>query len=472
MSLETAFIESSSAWRMGTVGETGRYVNGLAFKPSDWHDSGMPIIRIQNLTDQSKPFNRTTKTVDPIYVVQPGDILVSWSATLDAFIWDREPAILNQHIFKVIPDSVKVTKRYLFYALKRAIAEMKKTEHLHGSTMKHINRAPFMAHVLPIPPLAEQEHLVGEIEKHFSRLDQAVANLKRVQSNLKRYKGAVLKAAVEGRLVETEAELVRREGRNYETGAQLLQRILETRRTQWKGKGEYKEPVAPDTTDLPELPEGWVWVASEQVCDPIASGSTPVAADMYADTGEIPFIKVYNLNFDGSLDFTVKPTFIKQATHEGLLKRSRVLPGDVLTNIVGPPLGKISIVPNNHAEWNINQAIVTFRTTHGIENRLLAIWLMSTPVLDRLERTAKATAGQFNLQVTTCRNLAIPLPPRAEQFRIVAEVDRRLSLTREVESQVDFNLQRAGQLRQAVLNDAFSGYNSRTNRIGEESGRH
>src|SRR5690606_7360094 len=96
------------------------------------------------------------------------------------------------------------------------------------------------------------------------RLDEAVANLKRVKANLKRYKAAVLKAAVEGRLVETEAELARREGRSFETGEQLLQRILETRRSQWQGKGKYKEPAAPDTSDLPELPEGWVWMALNQ----------------------------------------------------------------------------------------------------------------------------------------------------------------------------------------------------------------
>ncbi len=75
----------------------------------------------------------------------------------------------------------------------------------------------------------------------------------------------MLKAAVEGRLVETEAECARREGRSFETGAELLQRILETRRSKWKGKGKYKEPAAPDTSGLPELPEGWVWATAENM---------------------------------------------------------------------------------------------------------------------------------------------------------------------------------------------------------------
>jgi type I restriction enzyme S subunit len=115
------------------------------------------------------------------------------------------------------------------------------------------------------PALDQQRRIVAEIEKQFSRLDEAVAGLQRVKANLKRYKAAVLKAAVEGHLVPTEADLSRREGRSYETGAQLLQRILETRRSQWNGKGKYKEPAAPDTNNLPELPEGWVWATVDQL---------------------------------------------------------------------------------------------------------------------------------------------------------------------------------------------------------------
>ena len=76
-------------WAKATVGALGRYVNGIAFKPSDWVETGMPIVRIQNLTDPNRPFNRTERQVESIYVVRRGDILVSWSATLDAFLWDQ-----------------------------------------------------------------------------------------------------------------------------------------------------------------------------------------------------------------------------------------------------------------------------------------------------------------------------------------------------------------------------------------------
>jgi type I restriction enzyme S subunit len=215
-------------------------------------------------------------------------------------------------------------------------------------------------------------------------------------------------------------------------------------------------------TDRPEfapaiaLPSGWSWASAAEVCEIVASGSTPKAVEMTSGAGEVPFIKGYNLGFDGSLDFTVKPTFIRRAVHQGPLARSRCLPGDVLMNIVGPPLGKVSLVPDAFPEWNINQAIVTFRAGQAIQNRLLAYWLMAPPVQRRIERTSKATAGQFNVQVSTCRKLVLPLPPLDEQHRIVAEVDRRLSIVREVEAEVDANLKRAQALRQVILTRSFS----------------
>ena len=107
--------------------------------------------------------------------------------------------------------------------------------------------------------------IVAEIEKQFTRLEAGVAGLRRVQAKLKRYRAAVLKAACEGKLVPTEAELARQEGRSYETAAQLLERILTERRRKWNGKGKYKEPEIPDTTNLPQLPEGWTWAVLDQL---------------------------------------------------------------------------------------------------------------------------------------------------------------------------------------------------------------
>ncbi|WP_395669663.1 restriction endonuclease subunit S [Rhodoferax sp.] len=438
--------DATQNWATRTIGETGKYINGLAFKPTDWGDEGMPIIRIQNLTSPTKPLNKTTRAVDPAYVVNPGDILVSWSATLDAFIWNREPALLNQHIFKVVPDTSVVTKKFLFYTLKKAIAEMIKSEHLHGSTMKHINRGPFLAHKIEVPTLKEQDEIVAELEKQFSRLDEAVANLERVKANLKRYKASVLKAAVEGRLVETEASLARREGRTYETGEQLLQRILDERRAGWTGKGKYKEPIAPVTDELQALPEGWTWATMPQLGELNRGKSKHRPRDdkaLYG--GPFPFIQTGDVRrSDGSItDFT-------QTYSEFGLTQSRLWPPGTLCITIAANIAETGILKLKAC---FPDSVVGFIPHLGSPTVEYVECFIRT-ARDGLDRFASATA-QKNINLEVLEAVAIPTPPFAEQIRIVAEVDRHLSIIREVEAEVDANLQRAQALRQATLAKAF-----------------
>ncbi len=183
-----------------------------------------------------------------------------------------------------------------------------------------------------------------------------------------------------------------------------------------------------DLSSLPSLPGSWVWCIPVDVCSVIASGSTPKPNEMYAEAGDVPFIKVYNLTHRGVLDFSVKPTFIDRSTHLGLLARSRVLPDDVLINIVGPPLGKVAMVPSDHPEWNINQAVVVFRPNVGVLNKYLAFAFLTDSIMRRVTSLAKATAGQFNIGVGMCRRLLpIPMAPTNEQARIVTKIEELFS---------------------------------------------
>jgi len=309
----------------------------------------------------------------------------------------------------------------------------------------------------PLPPLDEQRKIVAEIEKQFTRLEAGVAGLRRVQAKLKRYRAAVLKAACEGKLVPTEAELARQEGRTYETGAELLERILTERRQKWNGKGKYKEPAKTDVKNLSELPEGWSWATAEQICQFITKGTTPRADKLHSGSGEVRFLKVYNLTFTGRLDHNYKPVFIDRKTHDGELARSKVKSGDVLINIVGPPLGQVAIVPDDVPEANINQAIARFTPLDGVSNHFLSTALRSKSVMSWAIKRAKTTAGQANLTLELCRALPVPLPPLAEQQRIVAEVERRLSVAEELEAVLNANVQRATRLRQSILQRAFEG---------------
>lgn len=142
---------------MVKLGDVADFVNGFAFKPSDWSEEGNPIIRIQNLTNPAAVFNRTTRRVKDALYVDPGDLLVSWSATLGVFRWrGDERAVLNQHIFKVLHTS-DVDERYLEFGLMLALQQVDR--HLHGATMRHINRREFLELSFPLPPLNEQKRI-------------------------------------------------------------------------------------------------------------------------------------------------------------------------------------------------------------------------------------------------------------------------------------------------------------------------
>ena len=126
-------------------------------------------------------------------------------------------------------------------------------------------------------------------------------------------------------------------------------------------------------SELPGIPEEWRWVKTADIIDPINNGYTPKANFLSSGSGEVPFIKVYNLNFDGSFNFQKDPTFIPKIIHQKELARSVTYTGDVLINIVGPPLGKLSIVSSQFPEWNINQAIVLFRPNKWVTTKIISI---------------------------------------------------------------------------------------------------
>lgn len=150
-------------WKMVRLGEVANYINGKAFKSSDWSNSGIPIIRIQNLTDNSKPFNYYQGECESKYHVDNRDILISWSASLGIFVWDKGKAYLNQHIFKAIPYLEKIDKSYFVYAVSTAIESMR--EKVHGATMTHIVKSEFNNIEIPLPPLPTQHKIVEILEE-------------------------------------------------------------------------------------------------------------------------------------------------------------------------------------------------------------------------------------------------------------------------------------------------------------------
>ena len=296
---------------------------------------------------------------------------------------------------------------------------------------------------------------MAEIEKQFTRLDASVAALKRVQANLKRYRASVLKAACEGKLVPTEAGLAQSEGRDYEAADRLLERILSERRARWdsqeKRRGKYKEPVAPDTTDLPKLPEGWGWCSVGQLAS-VGTGSTPLTSKpQFYQGGTVPWTTSAALN---SPYVTTPNGFVTvQAARECNL--SIYLPHTLLVAMYGEgrTRGKCSELL---IRSTINQAIAAITMEDSASHCRQYTKLFLTR---NYEETRRLSSGgvQPNLNLGLVRQLAVPLPPIAEQRRIVAEVDRRLSVIQQAESAVEANLARAERLRQSILKQAFSG---------------
>ena len=164
-------------WTYKKLGEVATFVNGYPFKPDDWEETGMPIIRIQNLNNPDAAFNFYNGLIDSRYIVNNGDVLISWSGTLGVYEWTKEEkALLNQHIFKVVFDKTPINKGFFKYAVSSRINEMKSK--VHGITMQHITKGEFDKTIIPVPPLETQSRIVSELDLLQSIIDKQQAQLK------------------------------------------------------------------------------------------------------------------------------------------------------------------------------------------------------------------------------------------------------------------------------------------------------
>ena len=144
-------------WAIMRLGDAATFINGYPFKPSDWSNIGLPIIRIQNLTESSQNINYYAGQIDKRYLIQDGDVLISWSASLGVYEWKNGNAWLNQHIFKVKFDKIPFEKSFFKYVISAKLDHMSSVA--HGATMKHITKKNFDEITIPYPPLLEQRRL-------------------------------------------------------------------------------------------------------------------------------------------------------------------------------------------------------------------------------------------------------------------------------------------------------------------------
>ena len=239
-----------TTWEPRKLGELAQYINGKAFKPDDWKTSGLPIIRIQYLTDPDKPFNYCDKQVEARYLIDDGDLLISWSATLGSFIWDRGPAVPNQHIFKAVTNVDLVERDFLHFLMLETLDEM--ATHAHGIAMKHITKGKFDAIVVAIPSSDEQRRIVARINECMERLN------------------------------EIESSRIAQE--------QAATNLMRSARRELLGTAD-------------RLFDGWTKVRLDGLADVIYGISEAISANRDPSIGP-PIVRMANISFDGHLDLS------------------------------------------------------------------------------------------------------------------------------------------------------------------------
>jgi type I restriction enzyme S subunit len=358
------------------------------------------------------------------------------------------PVTVNQDLKALTPRN-GIMAEYVAWALRTFSRDILHTCSKQGTPVNSVETSKLLGFEIPVAPRGQQAKIVAEIEKQFSRLDKAVANLKLVRANLKRYKAAVLKAAVEGKLTEA----WRNQHPDVEPASKLLDRILAARGAKWKSKGIHKEPATANTSKLPALPDGWAWCTTDALFSYVTSGSRGWAQH-YSVEGPL-FLRIGNLDHDSiRLDLKDIQRVKPPAGAEGT--RTKVENGDILVSITAD-VGMIAVAPPSLGEAYINQHVALARPVLGICREYLAWYLASRDGGQKQFRRLQRDATKVGLGLDDIRAVPVPLPPLAEQESIVAEVERRLSVIQELEATVEANLTRADRLRQSILGQAFSG---------------
>jgi type I restriction enzyme S subunit len=443
-------------WERIRLKEIAKILNGYAFESSNFSkEQGTPLIRIRDiLKGDTETYYKGT--FEKEYLVRNGDLLVGMDGDFHSGLWSGDAALLNQRVCKITPDESLYLKHFLIYVLPGYLSAIH--ENTSSVTVKHLSSRTIADIPLPLPPLPEQKKIVAEIEKQFTRLDAGIKALKRVQANLKRYRAAVLKAACEGRLVPTEAELQRQNGTssNYETGEQLLKRILIEREKNWQGKGKYKTPANPNTVNLPKLPESWTWASVEQLAAPELNSITdgPFGSNLKTEhyTKEGP--RVIRLQNIGNGVFMDEYAHISKE-HFKKLQKHQVFANDIVIAGLGENPPRSCVIPMSIGLAIVKADCIRFKPHTSVASKFINYALNSDPVRRRTKDIVHGV-GRPRLNLGEIKSISLPLPSVAEQLRIITEVERHLSIITELEMLTTTNLTRATRLRQSILQKAFS----------------
>ncbi|WP_374476932.1 restriction endonuclease subunit S [Zoogloea sp.] len=361
-----------------------------------------------------------------------------------------------------------ISAKYQFFYSISAFVNQQCRMAENKTTQPNVGIKSIQEFVVPLPPLAEQHRIVAKVDElmvlcdqleqeteaslgahqtlvetllsaltsaadhaQFASAWQRIAGnfdtLFTTEESIDQLKQTILQLAVMGKLVPQDP--------NDEPASELLKKIAaEKAKLVKEGKIKKEKPLPPIESEekIFELPTGWSYCRLDEICLGVTSGSTPPQSE-FSETSGVPYLKVYNIR-NQAVDFEYKRQFISEQYSATKLKKSILYPGDVVMNIVGPPLGKTAIIPSNYPQWNCNQAIVFFRPVFLSLGNFIYTYLKAGLFLKNIELIG--TAGQENISVTKSRSIALPMPPLNEQHRIVAKVDELIALCDQLKSRL------------------------------------
>jgi len=400
------------------VGEKGVFIDGDWVESKDQDPHG--DIRLIQLADIGDGYyrNRSDRYLTHEKAIklgckflQDGDLLIARMpdplGRACIFPGDIKTSVTVVDVCIIRTDNGGENHRWLMHAINSPNIRTQAESLQSGSTRKRISRMNLARIRLPVPPLPDQQRIVARLEELLSDLEAGVAALQRVRAGVKRYKASVLKAAVEGKLVES---------RGTESGES-------------------------------GLPEGWRWAKLTEL-GLLGRGKSkhrPRNAD-FLYGGPYPFVQTGDIRHaDGVI------TKHSQTYSEAGLTQSKLWPKGTLCITIAANITETAILG---IEACFPDSIVGFVPNENVEVKFVEFYFRT--IKESLERFAPATA-QKNINLDVLQKVLIALPPLEEQRRIVAEVERRLESARGVEAAVEAGLKRAARLRQAVLRMAFEG---------------
>ena len=462
-------------WLNVELSDVAQIIRGVTYKREQSTDSpsegALPVLRATNITGAALTLDELvyvpSENISNEQILRPGDVVIASSSgskeivgKAGAFVGGSFVGSFGAFCTGLRP-SAFLSPAYFGYYFQTRTYRKSVSELSAGSNINNLKTGDLASQNFPLPPAPEQTRIVAKLEELLSDLDAGVAELQAAQKKLAQYRQSLLKAAVEGALTAA----WRAQHQPTETGAQLLQRILQERRARWEARQlgkfaeqgktppkdwqkKYPEPVQPDTTDLPELPQGWVWATLSQVgwLDRGRSKHRPRnAPHLYG--GRYPFVQTGDIRHADTFLSDVEASY-----SEAGLAQSRLWPAGTMCITIAANIGKTAILSMVAC---FPDSVVGFLSgSDNVSIRYVEYFMRS--VQQKLEDEAPATA-QKNINLEILEKVAIPVPPTLEQHQIVKLLNDSMDAARESDRAIDISLQQSTAQRQNILRAAFSG---------------